>query len=122
MDIAQELHRYREQIELALLGSPTGLTFEELPGLIESGRLGLFANDHAILIAEPVPHDRGWVMSIFIVAGKLDAAQALIDRAEQVAKDGGAVAVATIGRPGWIREARRRGYLMSSATFTKLLK
>lgn len=120
MDVAQELHRYRYEIEDALSRSRT-ISYQDLPGLIEAGKLALYANDRAILIVEPIRLTVGWILCMFVAAGEMDHVMALVDHAEAVAKEKGASGVAAIGRPGWIKNARKRGYRIETVTLVKEL-
>ncbi len=120
MDVAQELHRYRYEIEDAL-GASSPITYHELPGLIEAGKLILYANDGAVLVCEPIRHEVGWSLCMFVSAGELGSVMELVDHAEKVAKEKGASAISAIGRPGWLKEARKRGYRTTTVIMSKEL-
>ena len=120
MDVTQELHRYRWEIEDAL-GLSRKITYHELPGLIESGRLILYANDAAILICEPLRIFGGWILCMFVAAGDMKHVLALVDHAEKVAKEKGALAITAVGRPGWMRIGKKLGYRTDAVTLVKEL-
>lgn len=119
MDVAQELHPYRSKIEQAL--SSGSMTYEELQANIEAGRLFLLSNDGAVLVYERIAlADGSWAFCVFVVAGTLGPAQRLLDEAERMANEYGAVQFTAIGRPGWAPEARRRG--MTTVLYSKRLR
>lgn len=120
MNVVQELHRYRWEIEDAL-GLSGKVTYHELPGLIEAGRLVLYANDAAILICEPLRIFGGWILCIFVACGDMKHVLALVEHAEKAAKENGALAVTVVGRPGWMKIGRKLGYRTDAVTLVKEL-
>jgi hypothetical protein len=120
MNVAQELHRYRYEIEDALSLSGR-VTYHELPGLIEEGRLIPYVNDGAIVLCEPIQMTIGWIMCVFVAAGEMDACLRILDQIEADARAKEACAVTIVGRPGWIRVTRKRGYRTDAVTLVKEL-
>ena len=122
MDVTQELHRYRPEIERALGASRGHITYRDLPGLIEAGKLVLYSNDGAVLICEPIPLPQGWMLCMFVTAGEMQHALALAEQAERDAIRLGAVAISAIGRPGWERVLKKRGYRVETVIMAKELQ
>jgi hypothetical protein len=120
MEVAQELHRYRYELEDALSLSGT-VTYPELPGLIEQGKLILYRHDRAVVLCEPIKMTIGWIMCIFAAAGDMDACLEVLDQIEAEARAKEASAVTIVGRPGWIRVTRKRGYRTDAVTLVKEL-
>ncbi len=118
MKEAQELHRYRYEIEDALsLGM--SLTFHELPPLIQSGQLRLYSNDGGLLLVEPNRMQIGSVWCICVAAGELDSCVALLGEVERDARAAGATYLTIVGRVGWIKVARPHGFRPEAVTLVK---
>ena len=98
------------------------MKLEDLQGLVDAGRLVVFANDKAAIAAEPVRlQDGGWCMSISLAGGDLDACLELHDEAEAAARKLGASRLSVIGRDGWSKVLKSRGYRIHSVLLSKEL-
>lgn len=98
------------------------MKLEDLQGLVDAGRLVVFANDLAAIAAEPVKAPDGtWTLSISLAGGDLDACLELHDEAEAAARQLGAARMAVIGREGWIKVLKSRGYRVHSVLLSKEL-
>lgn len=120
MDTVEALHRYRYQVEDTLALS-TAYTFHEIVDMVKAGDLIGYQNEGGVLLCEPVKMTLGWMLVIFMGAGEHDAVMRLVEQAESDAKRAGATWISAIGRPGWIKDARKRGYRVETVTYMKEL-
>jgi hypothetical protein len=122
MVVTQDVHRYGHHLQRALDRSDGRVKLEDLQGLVDAGRLVVFANDGAAIAAEPVKNPDGtWTLSISLAGGELNAAFELHDEAEAVARQLGASRMAVVGRLGWIKTLKSRGYRVHSVLLSKEL-
>jgi hypothetical protein len=122
MVVTQEVHRYGHHLQRALDRSDGRVRLEDLQGMVDAGRLVVFANDKAAIAAEPVKSPDGtWTLTISLAGGDLDACLELHDEAEQAARQLGAARTAAIGRQGWIKVLKSRGYRVHSVLLRKEL-
>ena len=122
MVVTQDVHRYGHHLERALARTDGRVKLEDLQGLVDAGRLVVFANDRAAIAAEPVKApDGSWTLSVSLAGGDLDAALELHDEAEEAARRLGAARMSVIGRAGWARVLKDRGYRTVSVLLSKEL-
>jgi hypothetical protein len=122
MVVTQDVHRYGHHLQRALDRSDGRVKLEDLQGLVDTGRLVVFANDAAAIAAEPVKAPDGtWTLSVALAGGELNACLELHDEAEQAARTLGASRMAVVGRRGWIKVLKSRGYRTESVLLRKEL-
>lgn len=122
MVVTQDVHRYGHHLQRALARSDGRVRLEDLQGLVDAGRLVVFANDRAAIAAEPVKYPDGtWALSISLAGGDMDAAFELYDEAEQAARQLGAARMTIVGREGWTRVMKSRGYRTDAVLLSKEL-
>jgi hypothetical protein len=123
MVVTQDVHRYGHHLERALARSDGRVKLEDLQGMVDAGRLVVFANDQAAIAAEPVrAADGTWGLTISLAGGELNAALELHDEAEAAARKLGASRMSAVGRQGWIKTLKSRGYRVHSVLLSKELK
>lgn len=122
MVVTQDVHRYGHHLQRALERSDGRVKLADLQGMVDAGRLVVFANDRAALAAEPVKSPDGtWTFSISLVGGDMDAAFELHDEAETAARSLGASRMSIVGREGWVKVMKSRGYRTEAVLLSKEL-
>lgn len=122
MVVTQDVHRYGHHLQRALDHSDGRVKLEDLQGLVDAGRLVVFGNDRAAIAAEPVKSPDGtWTLSVSLAGGDLDSCLELHDEAEAAARQLGASRMATVGREGWTKILKSRGYRVHSVLLSKEL-
>lgn len=122
MVVTQDVHRYAHHLQRALERSDGSVSAGDLQGLVDAGRLVVFANDRAAIAAEPVKlPDGSWCLSVSLAGGDLSACLELHDEAEQAARTLGAKRMSVVGRSGWSRVLNGRGYRVQSVLLSKEL-
>jgi hypothetical protein len=120
MDTVEALYRYRVQVEEALRLSRT-MSFLDLVEMVKDGKLIGYQSERAVLICELVRMHVGWLVTMFVGAGDHDGVMELVEQCEADAKRAGASGTVAIGRPGWIKDARKRGYRAETVIYVKEL-
>ena len=116
--IEEALQHHRRGIEEALCHSTT-MTYDDVVRKVNRGELLVAYNSGAILICGLDPLRDGWMLTMFVGAGDMDELMKLVDSAEALAKQNGVSVIACIGRPGWIKEGRKRGYRVETVVYVK---
>lgn len=122
MVVTQDVHRYGHHLQRALDYSDGRVKLEDLQGLVDAGRLVVFGNDRAAIGAEPLKLPGGrWALVVSLAGGEMDAALALYDECESAARQAGASEVRVVGRDGWVRALKSRGFSHVATLLSKEL-
>jgi hypothetical protein len=98
------------------------LTLDDLIDMARERRVQIWSNDRALAATEILAFPRKRILNAIIAAGSLAGVQALEEEIAAFAREQGADAMVTHGRPGWARIGERTGWQAHSMLFVRRLR
>jgi hypothetical protein len=99
------------------------LTFGDVVDQAQQGRMQLWSDGvHAIAATEILTYPRRTICNAVLAAGEVKGVLALQPQIEAFAREAGADAMVTHGRPAWGRIGRASGWQAHSMLFVRRLK
>lgn len=112
--------RCRPMIEAALAHSPGYETIEDVERLIDDGTYLFWAAEQSAVVTEVSQYQRRRVLTVMHGGGDLAELLDYVEPALCVyARSIGCDAISGIGRRGWDRECKKRGYRLAHITMIK---
>lgn len=111
--ISAALQSCREQIEEALVHGGCTHNFSDVEDCIRAGTAQLWLDEKgpgSLVITEVLRHPNFSEVRCWIVAGQMDRVLAISERIVSWAREIGAVRVTGVGRGGWARVLKQRGW------------
>ena len=75
-----------------------------------AGKMQMFAENDSVAVTQVAQYPRAKVLEVLVVVGKLSECRILHDRIIQYAEDEGIGLITTVGRKGWIPDAKEHGW------------
>lgn len=98
------------------------LTFGDVVDLAQQGRMQVWANERALCATEILTYPRRVICNAVLAAGDVPGVLALQPQIEAFARQAGADAMVTHGRPAWGRIGRASGWQAHSMLFVRRLR
>ena len=114
-----EIDRCRSWIEAALAYAPGTHTFDDVAGMIETGRLQLWPAMHGCLVTEIVDYPQKRVLNVFLAGGTLSQLFDMDPDVQAWAKAMGCTTATMHGRRGWTRALADLGWRETLTTMEK---
>jgi hypothetical protein len=122
MVVTQDVHRYGHHLARAIEYTHGVIGVDDLQPMVDAGKLVVWANDKAAIAAEPhkLPDGR-WGLTVSLAGGDMDAVLDLYAECEEAARSLGAAEMRAVGREGWERVLKSRGFRFQALLLSKAL-
>ena len=111
------VHPYHHKLQRVLARMGGLYTLHDILQAIAEGKMQSFAQGDSVAITRVALYPRAKAVEVLAVVGSLDEARVLHDRVFEFAAREGASVVLAYGRPGWMPDARARGWKVKARNY-----